>query len=68
MTALEPLLQEIPVYSVTEISQNLKQLVEKIYGRIREQGAFSGLKRHTSGHTYFALKDTDAGMDAGSWR
>ena len=68
MTALEPLLQEIPVYSVTEISQNLKQLVEKTYGRIRVQGEISGLKRHTSGHTYFALKDMDAVMDAVSWR
>ena len=68
MTVLEPLLQEIPVYSVTEISQNLKQTVEKTYGRIRVRGEISGLKRHTSGHTYFALKDTDAVMDAISWR
>jgi exodeoxyribonuclease VII large subunit len=68
MTAIELGLQEIPVYSVTEISQNLKQVVEKTFGRIRVRGEISGLKRHTSGHTYFALKDADAVMDAVSWR
>lgn len=68
MTVLEPALQEIPIYSVTEISQNLKQMVEKTYGRVRVRGEISGLKRHTSGHTYFALKDADALMDAVSWR
>lgn len=68
MTVLEPLVQELPVYSVTEISQNLKQMVERAYGRVRVRGEVSGLKRHTSGHTYFALKDADAVMDAVSWR
>lgn len=68
MTALEVELQEVPVYSVTEISQNLKQMVEKTYGHVRVRGEISGLKRHTSGHTYFALKDADAVIDAVSWR
>jgi exodeoxyribonuclease VII large subunit len=68
MSVLEPSLQEFPVYTVTEISQNLKQTIEKTYGRIRVRGEISGLKRHTSGHTYFALKDADAVMDAVSWR
>ena len=68
MTVLETVLQEVPVYSVSEISQNLKQTVEKTYGNIRVRGEISGLKRHTSGHTYFALKDSDAVMDAIAWR
>jgi exodeoxyribonuclease VII large subunit len=68
MTVLESVLQEIPVYTVTEISQNLKQTVENIYGRIRVRGEISGLKRHTSGHTYFSLKDADAVIDGVSWR
>jgi len=68
MTDLKALLQEIPIYSVTEISQNIKQMVEKTFGRIRVRGEVSGLKRHSSGHTYFALKDTDAVMDAVAWR
>ncbi|MCE3231580.1 MAG: exodeoxyribonuclease large subunit [Alphaproteobacteria bacterium] len=68
MTVLDSPLQEVPVYSVTEISHNLKQMVERAYGRVRVRGEISGLKRHTSGHTYFALKDTDAVIDAVSWR
>jgi len=68
MTASEPVLQEIPVFSVTEISQSLKQMVERTYGRVRVRGEISGLKKHSSGHTYFALKDADAVMDAVSWR
>ena len=68
MTVLESVLQEIPVYTVTEISQNLKQTVENTYGRIRVRGEISGLKRHTSGHTYFSLKDADAVIDGVSWR
>lgn len=68
MTALEPILQEVPIYTITEISLNLKQLVEKTYGFIKVRGEISGLKRHTSGHTYFALKDQDSVIDAVSWR
>lgn len=68
MPLLEPMIQELPIFSVTEISQNLKQTVEKTFNRIRVRGEVSGLKRHTSGHTYFALKDADAVMDAIAWR
>ncbi|MBM3468820.1 MAG: exodeoxyribonuclease VII large subunit [Alphaproteobacteria bacterium] len=68
MTALGHILQDIPVFSVSEVSQSLKLMVEKAYGRIRVRGEISGLKRHSSGHTYFALKDTEAVMDAVMWR
>jgi exodeoxyribonuclease VII large subunit len=68
MAVLESIMQELPVYSITEISQNLKQTVEMTYGHIRVKGEISGLKRHTSGHIYFALKDADAVLDAVSWR
>ena len=68
MAAIAPALQELPVYSVTEISHSLKSVVEKTYSRIRVQGEVSGLKCHSSGHTYFALKDADAVMDAVAWR
>jgi exodeoxyribonuclease VII large subunit len=61
-------MQEVPVYSVTEISQSLKQTVEMAYSHIRVKGEISGLKRHASGHIYFALKDKDAVLDAVCWR
>lgn len=56
------------VFSVSEIAQKLKKTVEQSYNNIRIRGEISGLKRHTSGHLYYALKDQDAVLDAVSWR
>ncbi|MBY0280676.1 MAG: exodeoxyribonuclease VII large subunit [Alphaproteobacteria bacterium] len=61
-------LEEIPILSVSEISQTLKRFVEGNFNKIRVQGEISGLKRHTSGHSYFALKDKDAVLDGICWR
>ncbi|MBY0463206.1 MAG: exodeoxyribonuclease VII large subunit [Alphaproteobacteria bacterium] len=61
-------LEEIPVFSVSEISQTLKRFVEGNFNKVRVQGEISGLKRHTSGHSYFALKDKDAVLDGICWR
>ncbi len=69
-TQLENLhdLPENPILSVKEISLALKKTVEQTYGYIRIRGEVSGLKRHTSGHLYYALKDEEAVLDAVSWR
>lgn len=56
------------ILSVSELSQRLKKTIETNFSYVRVRGEVSGLKRHTSGHTYFALKDMDAVMDAVSWR
>lgn len=61
-------LEEIPILSVSEISLTLKRFVEGNFNKIRVQGEISGLKRHTSGHSYFALKDKDAVLDGICWR
>lgn len=68
MTEFDNTLQEAPIYSVTEISLSLKQTVERTYGRVRIRGEVSSFKRHTSGHSYFALKDSESVMDAVAWR
>jgi exodeoxyribonuclease VII large subunit len=59
---------DIPIWSVKEISFALKRTVESTYGYVRVRGEISGLKRHSSGHLYYALKDEDAVLDAVSWR
>lgn len=59
---------EIDIFSVSELSQKLKRTVEQTYNCVRVRGEVSGLKRHTSGHLYFALKDQEAVMDAVAWR
>ncbi len=66
--ALAEIPQEIPVLSVTELSYALKRHVEGQFNKVRVQGEVSGLKRHTSGHYYFALKDQDSVLDGVCWR
>src|SRR3990167_485777 len=63
-----PLASTLPEYTVTEVSLALKKMVETGFSRIRVKGEISGLKRHTSGHVYFALKDQDSVLDAVCWR
>ncbi len=58
----------IPVYSVSELSQALKRAVEEGFGWVRVRGEISGFKRAGSGHLYFSLKDADALLDAVCWR
>ena len=55
-------------YTVSELSQALKRSIEDGFGLVRVRGEVSGFKRHSSGHCYFALKDTEAVLDAVCWR
>lgn len=54
--------------SVTQVSTYLKQYVEKGFASVLVQGEVTGCKTHGSGHTYFALKDESAVIDAICWR
>jgi exodeoxyribonuclease VII large subunit len=65
---LTELRSNLPEYSVTEISALLKRTVEQNFSYVRVRGEISGLKRHSSGHCYLALKDTEAVLDAVIWR
>jgi exodeoxyribonuclease VII large subunit len=53
---------------VSELSAALKRTIEQGFSYVRVRGEISGFKRHGSGHCYFALKDTDAVLDAVCWR
>lgn len=59
---------EQPILSVTEISLSLKACVEQIFGNIRVRGEVIGVKKATSGHVYFSLKDNDSVLSAICWR
>jgi exodeoxyribonuclease VII large subunit len=63
-----PASHNFPEYSVSEISNALKRTVEQTYDNVRVKGEISGFKRHSSGHLYFALKDSEAVLDAVCWR
>jgi exodeoxyribonuclease VII large subunit len=58
----------LPVFSVSEISQALKSTVEETFAWVRVRGEVSGFKRAASGHLYLALKDEDAVLDGVCWR
>lgn len=58
----------IPTYTVSEISGEIKRTVERGFSHIRVRGEISGLKRAASGHVYLTLKDENAVIDAVCWR
>ncbi len=57
-----------PVFTVGELSQALKRVVEGEFAWVSVRGEVSGFKRAASGHLYFSLKDADAVLDAVCWR
>jgi exodeoxyribonuclease VII large subunit len=58
----------VPVFTVSELSQALKLAIEETFAQVRVRGEISGFKRAASGHLYFALKDAEAVLDAVAWR
>lgn len=56
------------IFSVSDISGRLQRTVEEAFSRVYIRGEISGLKVHTSGHAYFALKDDRAVIDGVCWR
>ena len=57
-----------PPLSVSELSANLKRVVEDRFAHVRLRGEISGWKRAASGHAYLALKDDRAVIDAVIWK
>ena len=63
-----PTRSNLAEYTVSELSQALRRSIEDNFGYVRVRGEISGFKRHSSGHCYLALKDSDAVLDAVCWR
>ena len=66
--AANPVLANLPEFSVSEIAGALKRVVEDTFPFVRVRGEISGLKFHSSGHVYFDLKDDKAVLNAVIWR
>ncbi len=45
------------IYSVTEINNDIKNILEESFGCVWLSGEISGFKHYSSGHMYFTLKD-----------
>jgi exodeoxyribonuclease VII large subunit len=56
------------IYSVTEITREIKRLFRDAFSSQWIEGELSGYKRHTSGHHYFTLKDAGAQLSCAMWR
>lgn len=59
---------ENPIYSVTDITRQIKETLERGFPNIMVMGEISNLKLHSSGHMYFTLKDDNAQISAVMWR
>jgi exodeoxyribonuclease VII large subunit len=55
---------ERDVYTVTEISDAVRQHLESEFPRVSVIGEIANLKHHTSGHTYFTLRDSASVLHA----
>lgn len=53
---------EIPQYTVSELINSVKTVLEGSFGYLKIVGEISGFKQATSGHSYFNLKDNDSSI------
>lgn len=66
---LDNLFEEPPrAVTVSELTSDLKQLVERRFADVWVEGEISNFKRHTSGHWYFTLKDSGAQVRCASFK
>ncbi len=56
------------VLSVTQLSKNIRSLVESGLPSVWVEGEISNYKLHSSGHRYFTLKDRGAQIPCVMWR
>jgi len=59
----------LPEFTVSELSAELKRTVEESFPFVRVRGEISNYRGpHSSGHVYFSLKDEGARIDAVIWK
>ncbi len=58
----------VPVYTVSQISGDVKRTLEERFERVRIRGEVSRTTLARSGHFYLALKDERAVIDAVAWK
>jgi exodeoxyribonuclease VII large subunit len=63
----EPKMQE-KIYTVTEITREIKGILEESFPTVWVEGEISNYTLHSSGHRYFSLKDEDAQIRCTLWR
>ena len=61
-------MQNTAIFTVSQLNQRAKQLLEISFTNIRVEGEISGLSRPASGHWYFTLKDDQAQVRCAMFR
>jgi exodeoxyribonuclease VII large subunit len=56
------------IYTVTEITREIKSILEGNFPNVWVEGEISNYVLHSSGHRYFSLKDENAQMRCTLWR
>lgn len=56
------------IYSISEITNRVKNILEEGVGYVGLEGEISNFKAQSSGHLYFTLKDEDAAISAVMFR
>ena len=56
------------IFSVSEITQSIKFILESTFEKITVEGEISNFKSHGSGHWYFNLKDENAVINCTMWK
>ncbi len=64
----EPFVQPDMIFSVSDASALLKNVVETAFPRIKIRGELSQITRATSGHMYMTIKDSNAAISVIIWR
>ena len=64
----EPFVKPDMIFSVTDASALLKNVVETAFPVIKIRGELSQITRATSGHMYMTIKDSGAAMSVIIWR
>jgi exodeoxyribonuclease VII large subunit len=60
--------QGVKVLSISELTREVKGVVEETFPSVWVAGEVSNLKRHTSGHWYLTLKDAGSQLDTVIYR
>ncbi len=53
-------LEQKRIYTISEITQNIRGILESAFGEVWVEGEISNFINHSSGHMYFSLKDAGA--------
>ena len=64
----EPFVKDDMIFSVSDASALLKNVVETAFPRIKIRGELSQITRATSGHIYMTIKDSGAAISVIVWR